>query len=294
MSNASVPNWDSFFRDNQSAWNMRVDVHSQSRFYDVDGFRAGKSSLTSLEERLLGDVRGKHLLHLQCHFGLDTLSWARKGARVVGVDFSSKAISLAQQLTQAVGLSDVARFVECNVYDTRAHVQEVFDIVFTSFGVIGWLPDLRPWASVIKQSLRPGGRLFLIEFHPYVWMSQMGPDLSIRYPYFNRGPITEMGSGTYAERAANITYREHGWNHSLSDVISALLEAGLQIDHFAEYDYTPFDIFPNLVRRSASSGNVGNGSSAAVSAEPTDDGFWFGAHPGMIPLTFSLQATTRA
>jgi 2-polyprenyl-3-methyl-5-hydroxy-6-metoxy-1,4-benzoquinol methylase len=134
---------------------MRVDVHSQSRFYDVDGFRAGKSSLTSLEERLLGDVRGKHLLHLQCHFGLDTLSWARKGARVVGVDFSSKAISLAQQLAQAVGLSDVARFVECNVYDTRAHVQEVFDIVFTSFGVIGWLPDLRPWASVIKQSFIP-------------------------------------------------------------------------------------------------------------------------------------------
>jgi SAM-dependent methyltransferase len=294
MSHSSSPSWDSFFSDNQSAWNARVDVHSQSRFYDVDGFRAGKSSLTPLEEQLLGDVSGKHLLHLQCHFGLDTLSWARKGAQVVGVDFSSKAISLARQLTQAVGLSDVARFVECNVYDTRAHVQEVFDIVFTSFGVIGWLPDLRPWASVIKQSLRPGGRLFLIEFHPYVWMSQMGPDLSIRYPYFNRGPITEMGSGTYAERAANITYREHGWNHSLSDVISALLEAGLQIEHFAEYDYTPFDIFPNLVRRSASTGNVGNAKSSAVSVEPTEDGFWFREHPGMIPLTFSLQASRRA
>ena len=101
---------------------------------------------------------------------------------------------------KVVGRQDAARFVECNVYDTRSHVQESFDIVFSSFGVTGWLPDLRPWAQVIKESLKPGGRFILVEFHPYVWMSQVGPDLSIRYPYFNRGPITEAGSGTYAER----------------------------------------------------------------------------------------------
>lgn len=282
--------WESFFTDNKSAWDARVDVHANSRFYDVDGFRAGKSSLTPLEERLLGDVSGQRLLHLQCHFGLDTLSWARKGARVVGVDFSSKAIERARELAQSVGLSDVARFVECNVYDTRAHVPETFDIVYTSFGVIGWLPDLRPWAQVIKESLHPGGRLFLIEFHPYIWMSQMGPDLSIRYAYFNRGPISEVGSGTYAERSAKISYREHGWNHSFADVISALLAAGLRIDDLAEYDYSPFDIFPNLVRRPTSPEGV---DGSAVSSQPTEQGFWFRDHPGMIPMMFSLQASRR-
>ncbi|MFO0657949.1 MAG: methyltransferase domain-containing protein [Polyangia bacterium] len=273
----SPQDWESMFSDNQAAWNARVDVHEQSRFYDVEGFSAGKSSLTPLEEELLGDVSGKSLLHLQCHFGLDTLSWARRGAKVVGVDFSSKAISLARKLTQDVGLSDVARFVDCNVYDTRQHISETFDWVFSSFGVIGWLPDLRPWAKVVYDSLKPGGSFFLIEFHPYVWMSQVGPDLSIRYSYFNAGPITELGSGTYAEREAKITYREHGWNHPLSDLMSALISAGLRVDHFAEYDYTPFDIFPGLVARPG-----------------TPPGFWFAAHPGMIPLVFSLRVSRPA
>ncbi len=290
MSSTRSKQWESFFQDNQSAWNARVDVHAQSRFYDVDGFRAGKSSLTKLEERLLGDVSGQSLLHLQCHFGLDTISWARKGARAVGVDFSSKAIALARRLTEELSLSDSVRFVECNVYDTRAHLQETFDIVYASFGVIGWLPDLRPWAQVIRESLAPGGRFVLVEFHPYVWMSQIGPDLDIRYPYFNRGPITEMGSGTYAERSANITYREHGWNHSLSDVISALLGAGLQIDQLAEYDYSPFDIFPNLVRKAAT---VGNDAASASQTPNLDDGFWFRDYPGMVPLTLSLTASRR-
>lgn len=264
--------WESMFSDNQTAWNARVDVHAQSRFYDVDGFRAGSSSLRPIEEELVGDVSGLSLLHLQCHFGLDTLSWARKGANVVGVDFSAKAIGLAKQLAADVGLSDRAQFVECNVYDTRQHVAATFDRVFSSFGVIGWLPDLRPWARVIHDSLKPGGQFFLIEFHPYVWMSQVGPDLSIRYSYFNAGPITEMGSGTYAEREAKITYREHGWNHPLADVMSALLAAGLRIEHFAEHDYSPFDIWPNLVERKGS-----------------PPGFWFRDHPGMIPLMFSLR-----
>lgn len=131
--------------------------------------------------------------------------------------------------------------------------------------------------EVIHDSLKPGGQFFLIEFHPYVWMSQVGPDLSIRYSYFNAGPITELGSGTYAEREAKITYREHGWNHPLSDLMSALISAGLRVDHFAEYDYTPFDIFPGLVAR------PGN-----------PPGFWFAAHPGMIPLVFSLRVSRPA
>jgi len=288
MSSQDHLQWASLFRDNQSAWDSRVDVHAQSRFYDVEGFLAGKSSLTPMEQRLLGDVNGKSLLHLQCHFGLDTLSWARQGARVVGVDFSGKAVTLARRLTEESGLSERAQFVECNVYDTRAHVAETFDIVFSSFGVVGWLPDLRPWAQVIRESLRPGGRFVLVEFHPYVWMSQVGPDLSIRYPYFNRGAISEEGSGTYAERSAKLSYREHGWNHPLADVMSALLDEGLRLEQFAEYDYSPFDIFPGMVRRDNS---VPPRLPLAAKRGESDEGFWFQECPGMIPLTYSLQVT---
>lgn len=288
MSSTDRPDWSPLFQDNQQAWDARVEVHAQSRFYDVDGFRSGQSSLTPLEERLVGDVSGKSLLHLQCHFGLDTLSWARKGAQVTGVDFSAKAIVLARRLAEEVGLSAAARFVECNVYDTRSHVQESFDIVFSSFGVTGWLPDLRPWAQVIKESLKPGGRFVLVEFHPYVWMSQVGPDLSIRYPYFNRGPITEAGSGTYAERSAQISYREHGWNHPLADVITALLSVGLRLDQLAEYDSSPFDIFSNMVRKDD---QQPQGQPSAASSSSRNAEFWFRDHPGMIPLVYSLAVS---
>jgi SAM-dependent methyltransferase len=262
------------FEENRAAWDARVPIHAASAFYGLERFKAGGVSLQAIERSRVGDVRGKRLLHLQCHFGMDTLSWARLGADVVGVDFSPEAIALARSLATQLALP--ARFVECNVYDLRAHLKETFDVVFTSYGVIGWLPDLRPWARVIHESLAPGGRFVIVEFHPYVWMSQVGPDLSIRYSYFNRGVITEEGSGTYAERAADVKYKEHGWNHPLSDVVNALLEAGLRIDRLDEYDHAPYDCFPGLVRR----GEDGN--------------YRFKDAEGMVPMTFSLEATRPA
>jgi SAM-dependent methyltransferase len=260
---------DPLFRDNQALWDARAPIHAKSDFYDVAGFKAGALSLNPIERDLVGDVRGKRLLHLQCHFGLDTLSWARLGGEVVGVDFSAQAIGIARGLAEELGLP--ARFVRCNVYDTRAHLQEAFDVVFTSYGVIGWLPDLRPWARVIRESLAPGGRFVLVEFHPYVWMSQDGPDLSVRYSYFNRGPITEEHSGTYADPAADVRLVEHGWNHPISEIVGALLEAGLRIERLDEHDYTPFDIFPNLVKCE-------------------DGNFRFREANGMVPLLLSLVA----
>lgn len=261
--------WDELFADNRAAWDARVPVHAASRFYDVDGFKGGAATLQPIERALLGDVAGQRVLHLQCHFGLDTLSLARLGAQVTGVDFSPKAIALARALADELALP--ARFVECNVYDTRAHVTDRFDVVFTSYGVLGWLPDLRPWARVIADSLHGGGRLVLVEFHPYLWMSQIGPDLLPRYSYFNAGPISEVSSGTYAERSAQLSLKEHGWNHPVADVVNALLEAGLVIERLGEHDASPWDVFPNMER--------GAGG-----------GWRFTAAPGMVPLLFSLVA----
>ncbi|OGQ10185.1 MAG: hypothetical protein A2138_18645 [Deltaproteobacteria bacterium RBG_16_71_12] len=264
--------WDTLFADNRAAWDQRVPIHAASRFYDVAGFKRGASTLQDVELGLVGDVSGKSLLHLQCHFGLDTLSWARRGARVVGVDFSARAIELARELARDVGVG--ARFVECNVYDTRAHLEELFDVVFTSYGVIGWLPELCPWAQVIAASLAPGGRFVLVELHPYLWMSQVGPDLLPRYSYFNTGPISEVTSGTYAERSAQLSLKEHGWNHPIADVINALLEAGLVVDRVGEHDTSPWEIFPNMERAGA-------------------EGYCFSAAPKMVPMLFSLRCVRR-
>jgi SAM-dependent methyltransferase len=259
--------WDQLLADNQAAWDAKVAVHAASRFYDVEGFRKGASSLQSIELDLLGDVRGQRLLHLQCHFGLDTLSLARLGAEVVGVDFSEQAVLQARALAADLGLA--ARFVCCNVYDTRAHVSETFDLVFASYGVLGWLPDLGPWAQVVAASLRPGGRFVLVEFHPVIWMSQMGPDLLPRYSYFNTGPISEVETGTYAARDADLTLEEHSWNHSVAEIVNALVDAGLTLERMGEHDHSPYDIFPGLT--------------------PGADGrLRFASAPGMVPIVLSL------
>lgn len=266
--------WDRYFKDNQALWNARVPIHARSAFYDVAGFKTGASSLNALERECVGDVRGQRLLHLQCHFGLDTLSWARLGAaEVVGVDFSEQAVALARSLAAELALP--ARFVKCNVYDTRAHVAEKFDVVFTSYGVLGWLPDLVPWARVVADSLAPGGRFVLVEFHPYVWMSQTGPDLKIRYSYFNRGAISEAAAASYTDRGQSLPLPEHGWNHPLGDVVNALVEAGLTIERLDEHDGSPYDVFPNLVRG-------------------PDGLFRFAEAPGLVPMLFSLRASAPA
>lgn len=265
------PTRSAMFRDNERAWDARVPVHAASAFYDLAGFRAGALSLKAPERALVGEVRGKRLLHLMCHFGLDTLSWARLGAReVVGVDFSAEAVRLAAGLAAELALP--ARFVRCNVYDTQSALDERFDVVFTSYGVLGWLPDLVPWARVVHDSLEPGGRFVLVEFHPYVWMSQVGPDLAIRYPYFDRGPISETTDGTYADRSAELRLVEHGWNHSIADVVNALLGAGLRLERLEELDSVPYDVFPNLVRGA-------------------DGGYRFRAAEGMVPMLLGLVAT---
>ncbi|MGZ3845575.1 MAG: class I SAM-dependent methyltransferase [Flavisolibacter sp.] len=237
--------YQEYFDENKKLWNQRTVVHKDSAFYDVRSFLEGKSSLNEIELKELGDVRGKKILHLQCHFGMDSLSLARMGADVTGVDLSDTAIEEARRLNDELSLN--AKFVCCNVYDLKDHLNDEFDIVFTSYGVIGWLPELETWAGVVASFLKTGGFFYMAEFHPVVWM--LDEDLkNVKYYYHNRETIVMDAQGTYTDRYADIQGKEYSWNHSISEVLNALLSRKLQLDFFNEYSYSPYPCFRNVVQ----------------------------------------------
>ena len=238
-------NTDKKFETNRETWNKKVAVHATSDFYEMENFKKGKSSLNSYEIKALGDISGKSLLHLQCHFGQDTLSLARLGAKCTGVDISDEGIKLAKQLNSELKLN--AEFVCCNVLDTSEFVSEKFDIVFTSYGTIGWLPDLKPWAKMISEKLKPGGIFYIVEFHPIAWMFDYTESPQImKYGYHQKEAIYEEYEGTYADKNSKMISKEYGWNHSLGEVITSLSEAGLHIEYLKEHDASPYNIFPEL------------------------------------------------
>jgi SAM-dependent methyltransferase len=229
---------------NRKLWNDKTDVNFKSDFYDVDSFLAGTSSLNPIELDLLGDINGKSILHLQCHFGMDTISLSRLGAHVVGVDFSDNSIEKAR----ALGLKAKTKteFIQSDIYELEDELHDEFDIVFTSYGVLGWLPDMDKWAKIVGRFLKPGGRFVMVEFHPVVWM--FSDDFSkIEYDYFNTGPIIEEIQGSYADRSAAICNESVSWNHGLSEVIGSLIRNGLRIAVLDEYDYSPYDCFERTV-----------------------------------------------
>ncbi|MBF8148421.1 class I SAM-dependent methyltransferase [Winogradskyella sp. F6397] len=239
-----------YFEVNRATWNKKVAIHAHSDMYNLEAFKKGKTSLMPYELKALGDVKGKSLLHLQCHFGQDTLSWSRMGAKCVGVDLSDEGVKLAQQLNKELQLD--AEFVCCNVLDTSEHIKETFDIVFTSYGTIGWLPDLKPWAKMIAERLKVGGMFYIVEFHPIAWMfDYTNGKAEMKYHYSQDEVIYEEYEGTYANQTSKMVSKEYGWNHGLSDVVNALIEAGLQIDYLNEYDESPYDVFPDLIRTEA-------------------------------------------
>ena len=235
------------FETNRKTWNTKVGVHEKSEFYDLANFKKGKSSLNKYELDALGDISGKSLLHLQCHFGQDTLSLARLGAKCTGVDISDEGIKLAKQLNAELKLD--ANFVCCNVLDTSEYISERFDIVFTSYGTIGWLPDLKPWAKMISERLKPGGFFYIVEFHPIAWMFDytVSPPV-MKYGYQQKEAIYEEYEGTYADANSTMFSKEYGWNHGLGEVITSLSEAGLHIEYLREHDASPYNIFPGLVK----------------------------------------------
>ena len=235
-----------YFDVNKATWNDKVKVHSESEMYDLDAFIKGKSSLMPYELKALKDVNGKSLLHLQCHFGQDTLSWSRMGAHCTGIDLSDEGVKLAKQLNNELKLD--ASFVCCNVLDTSKHVKETFDIVFTSYGVIGWLPDLKPWGKMIAERLNSGGVFYMVEFHPIVCMfDYLNKNPIMKYGYMQDEVIYEEYEGTYANENSKMISKEYGWNHGLGEVITALTDAGLHIDYLSEYDESPYNVLPNLI-----------------------------------------------
>jgi SAM-dependent methyltransferase len=234
-----------YLKINREAWNDKTVVHLQSEFYDQKAFLAGKNSLKNPELDVLGDVNGKRILHLQCHFGQDTLSLARMGAKVTGLDFSEVAIENAIQINKELGLD--ARFVCSDVCDLPKELYNQFDIIFTSYGTIGWFPDLEPWAETIKNALVPGGKFIMVDFHPFVWT--FDNDMKyIQYDYFNSEPIEEEIEGSYADRNAPIKTKTISWNHGIGEILNTLIQAGFSIHEFSEMDFSPFNCFSNLIK----------------------------------------------
>lgn len=236
---------ENYLKENKKLWNARVPVHVDSEFYGMKEFLEGKSSLKEIELDLLGDVAGKSILHLQCHFGQDSLSLARMGAKVTGMDLSDSAIIKAREINNQIGTN--AEFICCDVYSLKEHLDKKFDMVYTSYGTIGWLPHLDKWADIISHFLKPGGEFIFAEFHPVVWMFD-DRFKEIAYSYFNVETIITESQGTYTDRNADLRHKEYGWNHSLDEVISALLKSGLTITTFKEYDFSPYNCFQHMIK----------------------------------------------
>ena len=262
---------DERFRVNRENWNERVPVHAGSESYDVEGFKSGRITLTEIERREIGSVSGKMLLHLQCHFGLDTMSWSRLGAKATGVDFSDAAIGLARSLNDELDLD--VRFICSNVYDLPDVLEEQFDIVFTSYGVLGWLPDIARWAQVVSNHLKPGGVFYIVEFHPFadVFEPTEAGDMVPEYKYFYHDLFFEGGEPSYAGTRI-IETPTYEWQHSLGEIVCALIDAGLRIEFLHEFPFTCFRAYPVMERG--------------------DDGWWrLPKHNDSFPQMFSIKAT---
>lgn len=257
---------------NRESWNELTDLHRDAPFYDLAGFKAGRDRLRSVELSELGDVAGKSLLHLQCHFGLDTLAWARRGAVVTGVDFSDKSIALARALS--VELDIPAAFCCSEICDLPDVLTGRFDIVFTSYGVLHWLPDLRRWAEIIAHFLKPGGVFYMVEDHPTFRIFRSTPDGEFRAerPYFfTPEPEKQVSRTSYASDAEGEVRTTYVWNHGMGEILNSLVAAGLQIEFLHEFPFAARAKFPFMVQ--------------------AEDGWWrLPARHGTIPFLFSLQA----
>jgi SAM-dependent methyltransferase len=261
-------------------WEAWTDIHTAGEFYDVGSFVDGSNPvrIEPWEQAEVGDVRGKSLLHVQCHFGLDSLSWVRLGAEVTGVDFSPKALAAARELAERTGLE--ARFLESSVYDLPDMLEEEFDVVYTSRGVLGWLPSVERWAEVVAGYVKPGGFLYLHEIHPVMQAldderASSNP-VHLRYDYWEGDVLTFEVEGTYADPTAEVDAEwEHGWNHGLGEIVSAVAGRGLRVDFLHEHRWLdwPLDLLEEK----------GNGTYG-----------WPDDQEGSLPLMFSLRASRPA
>jgi SAM-dependent methyltransferase len=275
-----VDEQDPYLAANRALWDEWADVNVRSEFYRVEEFKQGRSRLRAYEVDEVGPVVRRSLLHLQCHFGLDTLSWSREGAIVTGADFSPRALAIARGLSDELGIP--ATFVESDLDDLPNRLEGTFDVVYTSRGVLGWLPDIERWAEVAAHFVAPGGFLYVTEVHPFLQVFEDEGEVDfhrpvLRYPYWSHEePLAFEVQGSYADRDAEIESKnEYGWNHSVGEIVTGLARAGLRIEFLHEF---PFLEWPS------------------PGLEPHDDG----THrlpadlAGRLPLFFSLKASKPA
>jgi SAM-dependent methyltransferase len=239
---------------NLARWDEAAPLHAQSALYDLESFRAGRDDIRPFEHDELGSVEGRDLLHLQCHIGTDTLSWARHGARVSGLDFSPNAIDIARTLAAECAID--AKFWCADVYDALEAVGgRTFDVVYTGIGALCWLPDVKRWARVVAGLARPGGRLFIREAHPVLWAldESRSDELVLGYPYFEHSdPFVEDAAGTYVTSDVEFTHNvTHTWNHGLGEIITALFDAGMQVTGFVEHQSVPWEALPGQMEKIA-------------------------------------------
>jgi SAM-dependent methyltransferase len=268
---------------NRASWDERAPAHAAAPEYALDQFVADPGFLSEVvrfDQPRLGDVRGLRGVHLQCHIGTDTLSLARLGAVMTGLDFSPVALGQARELARRIG--SPTEFVESDVY-RAADVLPAggFDLVYTGVGALCWLPSIRRWASVVARLLRPGGRLFIREGHPMLWaLADPRPDqlLVVDHPYFEREePTVWTGGGTYVTTEVEFQHNvSMEWNHGLGEIVSALLAEGMTITGLAEHDSAPWDALPGMTQE------AGGGE------------FRLTDRPWRLPHTYTLQAVKTA
>jgi len=265
---------------NRANWDARVPAHLASAFYGVEDFVAGARTLTQavdFDRAHLGGVRGRALLHLQCHIGLDTLSWARLGATVTGVDFSERSIEAARDISRRSGVP--GRFVLADVHEAPEVLAETFDIVYASEGVLCWLPSVEAWARVARRFTRPGGTLYIRDGHPLAHAlddERTDGRLVIKESYFESGAIRYDEPGTYMGPGVDIDHTTtYEWNHSLGELVSAIADQGFRIESLKEYPFAGYQALPEMVQG--------------------DDGWWrLPDGPERLPSLFGLKATLPA
>jgi SAM-dependent methyltransferase len=269
--------WEDFRATNRANWDERVAVHLGSRFYDLDGWLRDKPGPSRRDTEALGDVTGLSLLHLQCHFGLDTLAWAWAGAQVTGLDFAPAAVTAARDIAQRAGLAQRAEFVCADVYeavDALGHAE--FDIVYVSLGALCWLPSVERWAAQVGALVAPGGRFYLHDGHPLAWaLADDRPEL-IRSYFEEAEPLADDSGYTYTDSGGPMqNKRQYEWNHGVGETVSALVRHGLRLEWLVEHDWTVWPHFPWLVE--------------------TAEGTW-STPPGRprLPLSFRLLASRAA
>ncbi len=267
---------DEYRLANRANWDSRVDIHFGSNGYGVDKFASDPAHLShevTFDKEKLGDVAGKKLIHLQCHIGTDTISWARLGAEVTGIDLSEKSIAAAQELSRIA--QTPARFLVSELYDSPSVVPEKFDIVYTGCGAICWLPDIKAWAKVVASFLDAGGLFYMCESTPILWALDWEDmdRLSVTESYFETvEPVAVVEEDTYEGEGVVASPLNYSWNHGMGEILTALLNAGFRLDAIEEYDFCGWQGINQMVEG--------------------EDGFWRLPHgQDRLPLMWSVLAT---